>query len=249
MLRPLIMFTVGAFLFVPASTYAGVITFTNSTVDQSGTGFGTILNVLSVSQTANGTTEFGKVSWDGANVVETGEATAQSESPSVAQMLAAGIDGNDAKFALIFNINEPGNATGLKLNDFTLDFYAKNGALLFSVKFDAGPLDLVQVGSGQGAAGYLFEVELTPAEKLAFFADPDNHVGQTILSGNAISNVSGGAENFYIANINGSGPGPGPGPNPSAVPEPTSLLAWGCIGLGMAGAAWRRRNRTAVTVS
>jgi hypothetical protein len=106
--------------------------------------------------------------------------------------------------------------------DVSFQVFTKLGG---AVPFLFGPEDLDQ--SGQN----FFRIE-TPA---------GDYITKVIITsaGNIIDRI----EQIRLGGV--VTPGGGPAPD-VFVPEPTSLLAWGCIGLGMAGAAWRRRNRKSV---
>src|SRR5262245_28502814 len=100
-----------------ASLQAGSISYTGTSVDLGGTGFGNVLNTLSV---AHKDSEFGSVLWNGAADVLTDDATNSSKTQTAAAMQGKGIGG--AKFAVYFNGNEPGNASSVVLHDFTMHF-------------------------------------------------------------------------------------------------------------------------------
>lgn len=191
---------------VSAAASAGSITFTNQSADLSGTGFGNTLRILAVQ--ANGS-ESGSVAWSGAADVLTGDATNQSQTLT-AQTLAS--NGTSAsRFKIVFNIAEPGNSPTVKLFDFAMQFTDAAGAPLFADLVYAAPvggLELSQVAAGIGGAGWLFDVNLTPAEALAFFGAGANRVGMSVAPGNAIQLTGGAAEVFFVA----------------PVPEPASWL-------------------------
>lgn len=206
--------------FTPAGVSAATIHYTNSTVDQMGTGFGNILQILTLQQAGGGDTQTGSVLWDGAAAVRTGNATPVSAVISVAQLTAANVTGGS--MGLILNVNEPGGQQTFLLQDFELVFQDVAGNELFVAAFDApvGGLPMAQVGSGQGAAGHLFLVEAFSAQELAFFDNPGNRLGQRTTQ--PMLDVAGGAENFYI----------------QAVPEPGTATL---IGAGLLGLLRRRR--------
>jgi hypothetical protein len=94
------------------TTEASTITFTNE-VAQSGTGFGTIHSLLAVKKN---TSEFGSALWDGSTTDLQDDAFKQSETQTAQALTDLGIS---VKFALFFNINEPGNADSVTLHDFS----------------------------------------------------------------------------------------------------------------------------------
>jgi len=187
---------------------AGDIIFTNTQVDEQGTGFGNVLTVLGLQATPS---EFGSVLWNGAVDVLTDDATNQSETQTVADLVLAGID--ESNLTLIFNINEGGDSDPvLTLHDFDVVFQDSSGAVLFRETFDSGAgLPLAQPGSGNGASGWRFDVNFTTNSVLAaaFFTNPTNRLGMEIVSDQAIANTKGGADSFFVAAV---------------VPEPTTHL-------------------------
>ncbi len=209
------------------ATNANVI-FTNTQVNEGGTGFGNRLTVLSVQQKGNNTTEFGSVLWDGNADDLTDDATSQSLTQTVAAMLAEGI--NENTLTVIFNINEGGDSTPvLTLFDFALIFQNEDGVELFRETYDApeAGLGLDLAGSGNGASGWKFDVAFTNAAAAAsFFSVATNRLGMEIVSEQAIADTKGGAESFFVI-------------SPVIVPEPSGALL-SLVGLG---AALRYRGR------
>jgi PEP-CTERM motif len=208
----------------PIAAY-GELIFTGTQVDQNGTGFGNVLTILSVQATSS---EFGSVLWDGGSDVESDDATNQSQTRTVAQLLAAGID--ETNLTLIFNVNEGGDTDPvLTLHDFHVVFQDASGAELFRETFDAGGgLDLASAGMGNGVSGWQFDVNFTAnaAAAATFFGTLTNRIGMEIASDHAIENTKGSAESFFVA---------------APVPEPSALVQI-LLGLGLL-AAWRSRRR------
>src|SRR5262249_35409751 len=133
----------------------------NPVVDQSGTGFGTRLTLLSV---ANNGTESGAVTGTGgAGDVITPQATNQSATHSVAELLGIGITKDN--FKLILNIAENGSGDQITLHNFVLTFTDKDGNplktaanqdIIAQYTAPAGGKLFDQQGNGQGASGHLF---------------------------------------------------------------------------------------------
>ena len=209
-----------------ASSNAAVINFFDKNSDQTGTGFGHVLEVLDVQ---NSPSEFGAVLWDGSKDVASGDAKNQGATRTVTELAAKGIDATH--FSLIFNINQPKSSDGLDLHNFDLVFQNAAGQTLFTAAFDpndganSSTAGLDADGQGTGQSGYEFPVSFTAAEATLFFGTSTNRVGMEILSSHAIDNTTaGGAEGFYVA---------------QAIPEPASGVAM----IGIAGAMLLRRAR------
>jgi len=202
---------------------AGTITFPNQTLDLSGTGFGNVLTVLAVHANKS---EFGSVLWNGASDVITDDGTNQSQTRAISELTKIGIT-DSSKLGLVFNIAESGNEPDINVFDFSMRFTDSTGAPLFGdVNYTApgGGLLITQVANGVGGAGWLFRVNLSPAEEALAFGSSTNRIGMIITSGNAFTLSSGGPDSFFITNV----------------PEPASL---GLLVLG--GALWLWRPRIA----
>ena len=213
------------------STVQAQIVFTNTTVDSSGSGFGSVINLLTVQKVG---TEFGSILLDAdGNDVESGDAKNTSQTVSVETLGSAGLSSTD--FNIIFNISQNGSdpSNEIVLNDFSLRFYADvagdpANASFFDLTYDApdGGLSLPMIGNGTGAAGWLFTATFTPQQATDFFGSSTNRVGQIITSDNAIGNSNDGQENFFLV----------------AVPEPATV---GLVVLGGLAFWITRRRRQA----
>jgi len=205
------------------SASAGTITFTNQSIELQGTGLGNVLDILFVHQNK---AEFGSVTWDGAADVETDDAINQSQTRTVAELAKVGIT-SAAQIGLILNIAESGNAPDINVFDFSMRFTDSNGVPLFADAIYTAPgggLNLTQVSAGVGGSGWVFAVNLSPAEETALFASDDNRIGMLISEKNAFTDTSGAPDGFFVA----------------PVPEPTS---WAMALLGLIGLlVWRRKR-------
>jgi hypothetical protein len=198
-----------ASLVTPAS--AGII-FTNS-VSESGTGFGSVLTLLTVQESPS---EYGSILWDGIANVLSGDAKQSSQTHAVDLPSADDLVGNGItplNFGIVFNIAEPGNDPGIVLNDYELVFMDGAGNELFTESYLAPPggLPLAAQGQGIGNSGWVFE--FAPSPQLAsFFSAPSNRVGMRILQGEAITDSAGSPETFYLAALN------------EPIPEPATVV-------------------------
>lgn len=215
--------------FAATAAQAGTITFTGIQVEENGTGFGSVLNLLSVQ---NNGSEYGEVTWNGVSDVENvGNTKNSSETRSVADVFGA--TGN-TDVGLIFNINQEGSDTSLLLHDFDLLVFSAAGALLDTIHWTApgGELHLDIDQQGTGGSGWLFRVSGLGA----LTATSTNRFGMRITQPNSITQTNDGQENFYITSI--------PNTIVTAVPLPPAVLL-GLLTLGGLGLTARLRRRRA----
>lgn len=208
----LVVICMGAAALGAAPAVGANIAFNGGT-QQSGTGFGNILNVLSLH---NNDSEWGSVTRLGGSDVLAGHATNQSFTRTAGEILASGADINN--LGMVFNINEPGSSDEVLLREFTVIFYDATDAVMFSATWST-PLNLAPVNNGTGGAGWIFDLVLTAAERAAFFGDANNRIGMIVPEASPIGNSFDGPENFYL------------------IPSPGSLAL---VGLGLAGLTRRR---------
>ena len=185
----------GAALCADAAQGA-IITYTGTTNLQ-GTGFGTTLNVLSLQATPN---EAGSVLRVAGADVTSGDATNQSQTRSVSQLSAQGV--NAGNLALVFNIAEPGAASNVTLQGFTVRFTDNIGALLFDAVFSQVQV-LDTVSGGVGGAGHRYSIALTAGEATSFFGTSTNRIGMLVST--PILNSAGAPESFFLAPAPGAG--------------------------------------------
>lgn len=239
-----------AVLAMSSTASAAFIYYNDSTVGQNGTGFGNVLNLLSVQ---NNPSESGSVLWNGTKDVTTGDAKNTSQTYSVADLAANGITAS-SNFEVIFNVNQTGAGGGqiLQLHTFSLVFQDASGNTLFTATYDAtNPADLPNGGQtanpgigpidqGSGKSGYLFVVSLTAAEAAQFFGTSTNRVGGLVPTDNPINNISNdGQENFFLTTSETI---------PPAIPEPASMAL--CLaGLAFGSGAYLRRRRRLLAIA
>ena len=213
-------------LSLTAGASAATLEFDNRLVE-TGTGIGSVAQLLVLQQQGNATTEQGSVTFNGTADVLTGDAKPQSQTLSVADLASLGITRDN--FGVILNINEEGNGDLLTVNNFSLVFQNAAGVQLFTAPF-TGSLNLDSVASsGTGTSGHLFTVEGN-GQITNFFNNPTNRLGLRVDV--AFTDADAGMEVFYIASVNDTGPVP--------IPEPTTA---GLALLGMAGVLTMRRGR------
>lgn len=203
---------------------AAYITFHDEVINNTGTGFGNVLETLVIKQgVPHGTTEWGSVLWNGSIDVLT-NAESQSNTVTVQDLLDEGFDA--ANLLINLNLNQQGGAPELDVHSFAVRFYTNTapGSLAsFDAVYDEGDarntastIDLVPVGQGQGTgtAGYVFRITFEGTEGTDFFANPLNRIGVLVYENDPLdSTANAGAETFYMADADVN----------TVVPEPATL--------------------------
>lgn len=201
-----------------------------SAQDFGGSGLGAVNTVLTLQGKGNASFESGSVGRLAGSAVDLlqGDVKTGTSQTQTRSLESLGIQ-SAADLRVVFNAVEPGNqaAASVTLTDLRLNIYSPTGSLLFS-SGAFSPVVLQDTARGAGNSGFVFALDaadVTQAQAMAFGAG-----GQANLVGlsASVSEASGGAETFYVANA-------------SLVPEP-GTYAMLLAGLGVVLMHKRRRR-------
>ncbi len=233
------------------SAFASLIVSTTPTFD-TGTGFGTVPNVLTLNPGGNVTLESGCVAPSGAGYVlnscgsftlgapaggYTGtDAVGPNTKASAPTLSSLGIT-SYSDLQIVFNAIEPGNGNGsITLQNLTLAIFNPNGTLKTQFEL-AAPVTLDSTLQGNGKSG--FPITISPAEiaTAGAFSSTDR-IGLAARLGcigtpsatNACADA--GAETFIVSSI-GS-------PTAGTVPEPAT---YGMIASGLGALVLLRKRK------
>jgi hypothetical protein len=241
-----------ATLAVATPAYAGLVYDANATL--SAQGFGSAPRDLTIQGTGNATIEGGCVGVSSGGVINVGGTNScagadagndpngyvtslHDETPPPTDNQKFGIPTaaslgitTASQIGILFNVTDPGSASGVTLNDLTLKFYNSAGTLLGSIdnQFNGDFFSASDIGNG--SAGFIFDIA------------PDEYAYVNAILGSGtvymaleatVTGVHGGPESFAIVNL--SAP-------PGAVPEPATW-AMMLLGFGGMGFAMRRSRK------
>ena len=197
-------------------------------------GIGTVYSLLSLQSRGASADETARVFWNGSasvaeplssNTLITGGATNTTRTFSEIGLSSA------ADLRVFLNINEPPPTGDVLLRSLVFNVYSPTGAVVFTGSL-AGSLNLDQVQSGIGMAGYAFGLDTAQATTLQGLFSPTLRIGIQADIGSA----QGGFENFFVGTAAQVTP-PSPG---GEVAEPGTLAL---LGLAIGGLAFARRRK------
>ena len=222
------LFVCFCLLFTFSAAQAAYITFQDEYTEDTGTGWGTVLQTLVLQ---NSPAESGSVLWNGTGDEFSGDAkTPQSQTVTVAQLTSKGFDASN--LIVILNLNQAGPNASLDVHSFTMRFYTDPNDLLSY--FDAvygsadSTLTLTPEDQGTGNAGYVFRITFEGAEGATFFANDANRIGM-LVDTPMDNEANAGPDGFYMADADIN----------EVIPEPATLAFLLASGLTLLG--YRRK--------
>lgn len=241
---------------------ANLVFLTDS--DNTGEGFGNVINVLSMQKPGGAGTasdvEQGKVAWNGTTDVKTSTTSPSTiltdPNKTATQTFGTlGLSGTTAaaNLRLIWDPSEVGSAAGddTQVDALILSIYDPLGAVVFTASLAAPVHHNYVVGPGLGVGDFIYGLDVPQqlALQTALSLAGDFSAYRIGLE-SSVSFVDDGPDTWLLANANGGVCEPTPqnnfcgNPPPSStgtIPEPSSS-ALAFLGLGLIGASfWKRR--------
>jgi len=208
-------------------------------IDLKGTGLGNVDTILTMTSHGSGSSESGKVSWNGSANIVTADpnppgftAAGSTDMTGINHTITMSQTGwtSGQGLGIVFNPAEPGPLGGtanmITLNYLEMTIYDDStGNVLFTAPWTGGPLTLAAVDPGTGNSGYLFDLDQAETNGLNNVAglSSTDRIGLLAYA----TDAQGGQETFF-GTVIGTPRCTDCTPTPfSTTPEPASLFILG----------------------
>lgn len=227
-------------VFVLRATLIGLLALTSTAraslilgnppvADLGGTGFGSVLSLLTI-HNPQGPTETGSVAWNGTQDVFAGADVVPGAPHSLTRTFAELGWLNAGEIRIIANLNETGASISATLTNLVMTIYNSAGGVVFS----SGPFTPVffpDIAQGTGQSGFVFLLDAAQRAALNaaipnFSANPTYRVGLAA----SWDSIDDGPETFFAARVPSL---------PDPIPEPATFVL---IGTGLVAASLVRRR-------